>query len=44
MLELYIIIGLESKEVQDWKPQDNCFYCSDRIQLLFVSQGPVVEI
>ncbi|XP_052253685.1 mushroom body large-type Kenyon cell-specific protein 1-like [Dreissena polymorpha] len=27
--------SLESKTPQDWEPEENCFYCSDRIQLLF---------
>ncbi|XP_052771254.1 mushroom body large-type Kenyon cell-specific protein 1-like [Mya arenaria] len=26
---------LEPKEPQDWEPEENCFYCKDRIQLLF---------
>ena len=37
-MEWFSLVGLEPAKPHDWEPEENCFYCADRIQLLFVSE------
>ncbi|KAK3096026.1 hypothetical protein FSP39_022113 [Pinctada imbricata] len=40
---LYPFNCLETKEVKDWKQEQNCFFCESRLQLMFEAVSQLME-